>query len=308
MLSDLHPGVTIHHQKVMIRAKEVADAIHTHFEDKSWTQTIKIHPVPRGGVPAAYAVMRFLSPRSNRYELCVSPQYADCYIDDLIDSGITRERFAKLWPDRPFFALFDKQKNIVDKHWLIFPWEGNEAGSIEDATTRLLQYIGEDTERDGLKETPARVARAWKTWTQGYTQDVQNLFKMFEETADYNEIVLLKNLPFYSHCEHHLAPFFGTASIAYIPNGKIVGLSKLNRVLDAFSQRLQVQERMTKQIANALMEGLNPKGVAVQVRARHLCMESRGIQKQGHETVTQALSGVFFDDARTRAEFMELTK
>lgn len=178
--------------------------------------------------------------------------------------------------------------------------------TIEQATRMLLKGIGEEQHREGLLDTPIRVARAWGEWTSGYGIDPADVLTAFKDGSErYDEMILEKNLPFYSHCEHHLAPFFGVAHIAYIPNGKIVGLSKLPRVLDIFARRLQVQERLTAQVADALMEHVHPKGAAVMIKARHLCMESRGIRQQGHETITTALRGVFLKQPDTRAEFLE---
>jgi GTP cyclohydrolase IA len=171
----------------------------------------------------------------------------------------------------------------------------------------LLQYVGENPNRGGLQETPARVAKAWRHWCRGYGADIPALFKVFEDGAEkYDELVVVKDIPFYSHCEHHMAPFFGTATIAYIPNGKVVGLSKLARLLDAFAARLQVQERLTNQVADAMDMHLKPKGVGVVLRARHLCMESRGVCKQGHHTVTSAVRGMLKTDATARAEWTSL--
>lgn len=161
--------------------------------------------------------------------------------------------------------------------------------------------------REGLVDTPARMAKAWGHWTSGYAVDVPALLKVFEDGAEnYDEMVMVKDIPIYSKCEHHLADIFGTATIAYIPNGKVVGLSKLSRVADAFARRLQVQERLTTQIADALNDNLNPTGVGVIIKARHMCMESRGICQQGHHTVTSALRGVFKTDPTARAEFLRL--
>jgi GTP cyclohydrolase IA len=174
---------------------------------------------------------------------------------------------------------------------------------------RFLISIGEDPDRSGLAETPARVASAWKHWTSGYTQDATNVLKVFEDGAEqYNELIVVKNIPVYSHCEHHLAPFFGTVTIGYVPNGKIVGLSKLTRLVDCFAHRLQVQERLTSQIANALMEQLQAKAVGVVVRCRHLCMESRGIRTQGEETVTSSMLGELQPNQAMRAEFLALAR
>jgi GTP cyclohydrolase IA len=161
--------------------------------------------------------------------------------------------------------------------------------------------------REGLSDTPMRMAKAWGHWTSGYAIDVPALLKTFEDGAeDYDEMVMVKDIPIYSKCEHHLADIFGTATIAYIPDGRVVGLSKLSRVAEAFARRLQVQERLTTQIANALEDNLQPKAVGVIVKARHMCMESRGICQQGHHTVTSALRGVFKTDPTARAEFLRL--
>jgi GTP cyclohydrolase I len=159
--------------------------------------------------------------------------------------------------------------------------------------------------REGLEETPMRAAKAWAFWTSGYGADVACILKTFEDgAAGFDEMVVVKNIPLYSHCEHHLAAIFGTATVAYIPNGKIVGLSKINRVVDVFARRLQVQERLTMQVADAIWTHLEPKGVGVFVKARHMCMESRGICQQGHHTETTALRGVFKTDPAARAEFI----
>lgn len=181
----------------------------------------------------------------------------------------------------------------------------SEEMNIEPAIRTILAFVGE-TEREGLKETPHRVAKAWKHWCSGYDVDIAALLKVFEDGADnYDQMVIVKDIPIYSKCEHHLADIFGTATIAYIPNGKIVGLSKLSRLADAFARRLQVQERLTSQIADALVEHLQPLGVGVVIKARHMCMESRGICQQGHHTVTTALRGVIKEQPATRAEFMQ---
>jgi GTP cyclohydrolase I len=163
--------------------------------------------------------------------------------------------------------------------------------------------------REGLKDTPTRFAKAWAHWIGGYAINTETLLKTFQDGAEgYDEMVLVKDIPFYSLCEHHLAPFFGRVTIGYLPQGKVVGLSKLARVVDAFARRLQVQERLTVQIANCIAAELEPLGVGVLVRARHLCMESRGVCLQGHSTTTQRLLGAMLDDMSARAEFMALAK
>lgn len=185
----------------------------------------------------------------------------------------------------------------------------SERGFSENDWRRFLASLGEDPNRTGLTETPARVSKAWKHWTSGYGQDPAEVLKAFEDGAEeYNELIVVKGIPVYSHCEHHLAPFFGKATIGYVPSGKIVGLSKLTRLVDCFAKRLQVQERMTSQIANALMTVLEPKAVGVVVRCRHLCMESRGIRSPGEETVTSAMLGELQPNLAMRTEFLALAR
>lgn len=163
--------------------------------------------------------------------------------------------------------------------------------------------------RAGLEETPVRVAKAMAHWFGGYAVDVPGLFKTFEDGAENaDQMVAVCRIPFYSKCEHHMADIFGHATVAYIPSGRIVGLSKLNRVVDAFARRLQVQERLTNNIADAIQEHLEPIGVGVYISARHMCMESRGVCQHGHHTVTTALRGALRDEPQTRAEFLALCK
>ncbi|MGV3741466.1 MAG: GTP cyclohydrolase I FolE [Burkholderiaceae bacterium] len=184
-----------------------------------------------------------------------------------------------------------------------------ESHFTEQDWRRFLESLGENPDRSGLRDTPARMMRAWQHWTSGYEQDPGEVLKVFEDGAEqYNELIVVKGIPVYSHCEHHLAPFFGTATIGYVPNGKIVGLSKLTRLVDCFSKRLQVQERMTSQIAEALMTHLEPKAAGVVVRCRHLCMESRGIRSPGEETVTSAMLGELQPNLAMRTEFLALAR
>jgi GTP cyclohydrolase IA len=174
---------------------------------------------------------------------------------------------------------------------------------------RLLKHLGEDPARQGLLETPKRVEKAWAHWTSGYASNPADILKVFEDGAEQvNELILVRGIPVYSHCEHHLAPFFGTATIGYTPNGKIVGLSKLTRLVDCFAKRLQVQERLTIQVAEALMEHVQPLSVGVVIRCRHMCMESRGIQTPGEETVTSALLGEMRINLGLRSEFLALAR
>lgn len=236
-------------------------------------------------------------------------------VDDLVDSGATiQPYFEKGYNCDAVFRKPHSPQNLCPSSlcvddWIVFPWEGSQEKSIEDACLRLMEYIGEDPTREGLLETPKRFAKAWQHWTSGYKQNPADVLKVFDDGAEKcDELVLVRDIPIYSHCEHHLAAIFGSAHIGYIPNGKIVGLSKLARIADIFARRLQVQERLTNQIADALEEHLNPLGVGVVIQARHFCMESRGIEKMGSATITSAMRGVFRSNPSARAEFMGLIK
>jgi len=177
---------------------------------------------------------------------------------------------------------------------------------IEKHMEAILAAVGEDPKREGLLRTPHRVAKAYQFLTGGYRKDIQEVLNnaIFEER--YSEMVTVKNIDFYSMCEHHMLPFFGKAHVAYIPNGKIVGLSKIPRIVDVFARRLQVQERLTQQIADTLYQALQPDGVGVVLEARHMCMMMRGVEKQNSLATTSAMLGVFRDDVKTRQEFLDI--
>lgn len=176
-----------------------------------------------------------------------------------------------------------------------------------EAVRVLLAYAGDDPDREGLLETPDRVVRSWDEFFAGYFEDpVEILSRTFEETDGYDEMVILKNIPFNSHCEHHIRPIIGHAHIAYLPNRRVVGISKLARILEVYAKRLQIQEKMTAQIANAINDVLAPKGVGVVIEATHECMTTRGVNKQGVSMVTSTLLGTFKQDPRTRSEFLRL--
>ncbi len=179
---------------------------------------------------------------------------------------------------------------------------------VEQLVRQLLTELGEDPHREGLVDTPKRVAKALGFLTSGYHTDIDALINNALFTVDYSEMVIVKDVDFYSLCEHHLLPFFGKCHIAYIPSTRVIGLSKIPRIVDAFSRRLQVQERMTNQIANTIQEKVAPLGVAVVIEATHLCMSMRGVQKQNSFAVTSAMLGAFRNNARTRMEFLELIK
>ena len=187
-------------------------------------------------------------------------------------------------------------------------YDNKNIESLKEHYSKVLELIGEDPSREGLIKTPERVAKAMQFLTQGYEMNATEILQSAMFSEDYSQMVLVKEIEFYSLCEHHLLPFFGKAHIAYIPDGNIVGLSKLPRVVDAFSRRLQVQERLTNEIRDCIQDTLKPKGVAVVMEARHLCMQMRGIEKQSSLTTTSAFSGAFLQSEKTRLEFMNLIR
>jgi GTP cyclohydrolase I len=179
---------------------------------------------------------------------------------------------------------------------------------MQDLITRLLVELGEDPSREGLVRTPTRVEKALRFLTSGYDADVDEVLNGALFTVDYSEMVIVRDIDFYSLCEHHLLPFFGKCHVAYIPNGRVIGLSKIPRLVEIFARRLQLQERMTNEIAETIRTKINPLGVAVVCEGTHLCMSMRGVEKQNSYTITSAMLGAFRDNARTRMEFLELLK
>jgi GTP cyclohydrolase I len=178
---------------------------------------------------------------------------------------------------------------------------------VRESIRTLIRWAGDDPDREGLLDTPRRVARAWREYARGYAEDpAKHLRRTFEEVGGYDEIVILKDIPFQSHCEHHMAPIIGTASIAYLPRDKVVGISKLARVLHGFARRLQVQERLTAQVADTIWEHLQPKGVAVVIEASHACMTARGVNTPGVTMTTSRMMGTFREDERSRREVLAL--
>ena len=180
--------------------------------------------------------------------------------------------------------------------------------STPDLYRELIRRLGEDPTRDGLARTPDRMERSMRYLTRGYNQTVESVLHNALFDVDYDEMVIVKDIEFFSLCEHHLLPFFGRAHVAYIPQGKVIGLSKIARVVDVFARRLQVQERLTRQVAESIDEAIHPQGVAVILEAQHLCMMMRGVEKQGSQTVTSAMLGVFKTQLQTRNEFLSLIR
>ena len=181
-----------------------------------------------------------------------------------------------------------------------------ENKKIENLTTQLLKEIGEDPSREGLLKTPSRVSKAWSFFSGGYNQDLDKIINNAVFNEDATDMVVVRDVEFFSLCEHHLIPFFGRAHVAYLPNGKVVGLSKIPRIIDMFSRRLQVQERLTRQIAETVKEILDPIGVAVIMEGQHMCMQMRGVEKQNSLTTTSSMLGKFRESDRTRSEFLSI--
>jgi GTP cyclohydrolase I len=195
---------------------------------------------------------------------------------------------------------------IADGYNKVETWDAGKISELSSHYYKVLELIGEDPTREGLHRTPLRVAKSLFYLTNGYHQNPCAIINSAKFKEDYKQMVLVKDIDLYSLCEHHMLPFFGKAHVAYIPDGYITGLSKIARVVEAFSRRLQVQERLTTEIRNCIQECLNPSGVAVVIEAQHLCMQMRGIQKQNSVTTTSAFTGIFLDNLQTREEFMHL--
>lgn len=287
-------------EEITMRAQALAQSLMRNRGSRA-----NVFGVPRGGSTVA-AMIGF--PVDD-------PKDADVIADDIIDSGATLDRFRREYPEKPFVALFDKRPGRPDwgRGYLVFPWElGDEDGGPEDAIRRVLQFIGEDPDREGLVDTPQRVLRAWGELAAGYAQDPKEILgRVFHEDAEPG-MVVVRDIPFHSICEHHLLPFKGTATVGYIPRQQddstvIVGLSKLARLVHCYARRLQVQERMTRQIGEAIEEHLRPTGVGVLVTAAHSCMEMRGISVRA-PMATSYLRGALMQEGPARTEFLALAR
>ena len=277
----------------------------------------KVYGVPRGGYYPATVIAQAAGVPVILDEAKIDAD--TLVVDDLIDSGKTVGELQKKHPLAKFATVFGKPNpalcdtshiccgvQVAQGDWLVFPDE-HDGTDIEDNFRRTLEFIGEDTTREGLIETPSRMRRAYEEIFAGYKIDPKSLVKTFVK-GTCEEMVILKNAEFYSTCEHHFFPFFGHCSIGYLPNGKVIGVSKLARLLDCFSKRMQIQERMTAQIADFLEQELEAKGVYVVCEGVHFCMTSRGIKKQDASMITSAVRGVFRECAQARAEFLQLIK
>lgn len=273
---------------------------------------VKMYGIPRGGIFANQAIYAQMCNKCIESEIVDRPEDADIFIDDIIDTGATAGKYAREYK-KPIFALINKQSETHKQSsnidaWYVFPWENviGETGPVENVR-RLLEYIGENPNREGLLETPDRVIRSYDKLFGGYKQDPKDVLKVFTEGAC-DEMVLLKNIEFHSTCEHHMIPFTGRAHIAYCPDKKVIGISKLARLLEIYTRRLQIQERIGMQVTQALDELLEPKGSACIIEAQHLCMTARGVEKQNSVMVTSSLTGVFLEEYSTRNELLTLIK
>ena len=200
----------------------------------------------------------------------------------------------------------DLKRVQMDQGRTEYPTSRPSRAEAEEAVRVLIRWAGDNPNRDGLLDTPSRVARAWEDWFAGYHDDPEEMLqRTFEEVEGYDEMIVLRDIEFESHCEHHMAPIIGKAHVGYLPDGKVVGISKLARVVEAYARRFQVQEKMTSQIAGCIERALQPRGVGVVIEAAHECMTTRGIHKRGVSMVTSKMLGSFRDDARTRAEFLQ---
>lgn len=258
-----------------------------------------IYGVPRGGVPVAIMLAAHL-------DLPLVDEIAEgtLIVDDLVDSGKTLEKYSDF--DTAVLYVKSHSPDVSTHHaknvggeWIEFPWEESATQDAEENFRRILQALGEDPTREGLLETPKRYIK----FMRQFLEKEEFNFTVFDGEG-YDEMIIQKDIPFFSLCEHHIAPFFGTATVAYIPGDKIVGLSKLARTVQHYARNLQNQERITSQVAERLEKELSPKGVAVTLSARHFCMEMRGVKTHDVHTVTTKLTGVFKDEHDTRAEFL----
>jgi len=278
--------------KIHLTWQDVFDRIHDNLPHQG-----KAYGVPRGGAIVAALL--------GEDRVAQYPSGADFIVDDIVDSGFTQTLTKAQYPDKPFYSLINKKEQGWQNEWVVFPWE-DPGKEIEDSIINVINFIGEDPRREGLLDTPKRVIKAYGKIFGGYNEDPKKvLATRFTNEEKYDQMVVLKDIEFYSTCEHHMIPFFGKAKIAYLPNKHYIGISKLARLLEVFARRLQVQERLTQQIASAIEEHVKPLGVGVVIEAQHMCMTSRGVEKQHSKMVTSCLLGCF-KEGTTREEFMKL--
>jgi len=264
-----------------------------------------IYGIPRGGCNVAQAF------EDSYCKITDFPLDKDMLVvDDIVDSGRTISKYKDWDTASIFYKPTSKVKPTYyaekTNDWIVFPWEKEEDETIEDNIVRIIEAIGDNPNREGLLRTPYRVKKAYEELFRGYKMNLGDITTTFSNK--YDQMVVLKDIEFYSFCEHHILPFFGKISIGYIPNGKVLGISKLARVVEMYSRRLQIQEQLGEDISKAIEDMLNTKGVAVYIEAVHFCMRARGVAKQNSVMVTSKLTGVFLKEIDTRNEFYKLIK
>jgi GTP cyclohydrolase IA len=264
-------------------------------QDKITTDDI-VFGIPKGGM----IVSNFLECKKTH-----DPNEATVIVDDIVDSGRTKKLHTENFPKARFITVVDKQVGTKYDGYIVFPWEEAEEDA-EHTVAKMIEHLGDNPTREGLLDTPKRVVKSWKTLYGGYNQKPEEVLKTnFSVACD--EMIISKDIEFYSTCEHHMLPFFGKAHIAYIPRSNVVGLSKLSRLLEVYARRLQIQERLTNQIADGIMNVMNPLGAGVIIEAKHFCMVCRGVQKKNSTMITSAIRGLF-KSAEVKNEFHNLCK
>ena len=260
-------------------------------------QSPRIYGIPRGGAICAGIL------HQHGWMVVDSPDEANVLVDDIVDSGSTRKQYLRNFPGCVFLPLVDKPRQGLLGTWIEFPWETDRETDMTDHVRRLIQAIGDDPSREGLRDTPERVVRSWNELYSGYTiKDPKSILKWFDSDAD--EMVIMRGIDFWSTCEHHMIPFWGTIDIAYIPRGKVIGISKLTRIAEVVTRRLQIQENLTTQLGRILLEDNHVQDVAVSVTASHACMMARGVKQPNTMLTTNFLHGKFETDPSTRSEFL----
>ena len=283
-----------------------------------WEKRKKNRPLCIFGIPKSGSIVAAELSRHELKHLAVvyTPEEADCFVDDILDTGRTMVLYEERYKKR-VYALYGKGKykncifNVPATQWVEFPWESQEQTSKEhqDFVARLLEELGENASREGLKDTPARFLKAWREMTSGYGAQL-DLRSIKPDSAlfstDTQGMVIVKDIEFYSLCEHHLLPFVGKVHVGYLPAKHMIGLSKIPRIVDMYARRLQIQERLGQQICDTLDAFIKPRGVGVVIESTHFCMIMRGVKQQSTRIISSHVKGAFKEDARTRQEFLQL--
>lgn len=273
---------------------DIDNRLNEMFQVMGWRTPV--YGIPRGGSIVAGLL------HARGANITEEPDMAGVIVDDIVDSGHTRDLWRERYPDVPFKSLVDKRSEDLLGTWVHFPWEHSVETDMEDHIRRIIQAIGDDPSREGLLETPKRLVQSWNEIFSGYSEDPDIILKWFSSESD--EMVVLKGVEFWSTCEHHMLPFFGKVSLAYIPEGHVIGISKLARLVNCMARRLTIQEDLTMHIGKA-MDRHGVRGVGVSIEAQHMCMMARGVRQESAVLKTNYLSGLFQDDPATRSEFFQ---